>query len=350
MAVTTLADLMQRTGAPVLDRKIVDEVAISAPLFNRLPGRVISGTTYRYLKRDTLPKIGPRPINAGVEVHKASYKSANAECYYYDGRIEVDKALIDADPEARNLLMADEARATVKGTMFGLEQSLFYPEPNGAPCLRQTIGDYMAMSADPAITDETAWTAGGASIWLLHIADDSIYNIWGKSKTVAFGPIDEESVIRPTGKVDAEGNAKMGMMRAKVQHCSFWRGFVQKNVFAVGAILNESADHPLTDEMIATAVAMFPASMKPTVIVMNTGSCERLRKSRSTSLTYVKGKTGQTTYAETPTQWENIPILVTDAILDNETAANIEAFMNQNDFSAADLLDTTKLTNPNKID
>lgn len=349
MAVTTLADLMQRTGAPALDRKIVDEVAIDAPLFNRLSGRTISGTNYTYLKRDTLPKIGPRPINAGVEVHKASYKSANAQCYYYDGRIEVDKALIDADPEAKNLLMADEARATVKGTMFGLEQSLFYPEEGGAPCLRQTIGDYMAMSANPSITDETAWTAGGASIWLLHIAEDTIYNIWGNKKAISFGPIDEESVIRPTGKKDSNGNPIMGSMRAKVQHCSFWRGFVQKNVFAVGAILNESAANPLTDEMLAKAVDMFPASMRPNLIVMNTSSRSRLRSSRSTAITYRKGQSGQTAYAVTPTEWDGIPILVTDGIINDETPAKIAAFMNKNDFSAEDLMDTTKITNPNKI-
>lgn len=349
MAVTTLADLMQRTGAPTLDRKIVDEVAIAAPLFNRLPGRVISGTTYRYMKRNSLPKIGPRPINAGVEAHKASYKSANAECYYYDGRIEVDKALIDADPEAKNLLMADEARATVRGTMYGLEQSLFYPEPGGAPCLRQTIGDYMAMSADPSITDETAWTAGGSSIWLLHVADDSLYNLWGNHKTVAFGPIDEESVIRPTGKLDANGNKEMGMMRAKVQHCSFWRGFVQKNVFAVGAILNESAANPLTDEMLAEAVRMFPAAMRPNLIVMNTASCARLQKERAKLFTYRKGQGGQTAYVDTPTMWEKVPILVTDGLIEDETPEKIEAFMSKNDYSAADLLDTSKITNPNKI-
>ena len=132
MSVITLADLMQRRGAPALDRRIVDETQHAAPLFKRLPSRVISGTVYRYQKRDTLPKIGPRPINAGAEAHKASYKSANAECYYHDGVIMLDKALADADPEGKNELMADEARATIKGTMFGLEQSLFYPQEFGA--------------------------------------------------------------------------------------------------------------------------------------------------------------------------------------------------------------------------
>lgn len=345
MSVITLADLMQRRGAPALDRKIVDETQHAAPLFKRLPSRVISGTVYRYQKRDTMPKIGPRPINAGVEAHKASYKSANAECYYYDGVIMLDKALADADPEGKNNLMADEARATIKGTMFGLEQSLFYPQEFGAPCLRQTIGDYMAMSADADIKDETAWTAGGASVWLLHVADGALENIFGNSNTIAFGPVEKQDVQRPTGKADGS----MGMMTALVQHCSFWRGFVQKNVFAVGAILNESADNPLTDEMLAKAVDMFPASMRPNLIVMNPATRSRLRQSRSKAMTYRKGQSGQTAYVETPTEWDGIEIMVTDGILNDETPEKIAEFMGKNDFSAADMLDTTKITNPNKI-
>ena len=349
MSVITLADLMQRRGAPALDRKIVDETQHAAPLFKRLPSRVISGTVYRYQKRDTLPKIGPRPINAGAEAHKASYKSANAECYYYDGVIMLDKALADADPEGKNELMADEARATIKGTMFGLEQSLFYPQEFGAPCLRQTIGDYMAMSADADIKDETAWTAGGASVWLLHVADGALENIFGNSKTIAFGPVDKENVQRPTGKVDKNGNPTYGMMESLVQHCNFWRGFVQKNVFAVGAILNESADNPLTDEMLAKAVDMFPAVMRPNLIVMNPATRSRLRQSRSKAMTYRKGQSGQTAYVETPTEWDGIEIMVTDGILNDETPEKIAEFMGKNDFSAADMLDTTKITNPNKI-
>ncbi len=349
MSVLTLVDLMQRRGDPALDRKIVDETQHAAPLFKRLPSRVISGTVYRYQKRDTLPKIGPRPVNAGAEAHKASYKSANAECHYYDGVIILDKALADADPAGKNELMADEARATIKGTMFGLEQSLFYPQEFGAPCLRQTIGDYMAMSANPSINDETAWTAGGASVWLLHVADGALENIFGNSKTIAFGPVEKDNVQRPTGKVDQNGNPTFGMMEALIQHCTFWRGFVQKNVFAVGAILNESDAHPLTDAMLAKAVDMFPASMRPNLIVMNTSSRSRLRASRSLAMTYRKGQSGQTAYVETPTEWDGIEIMATDGILNDETPENIAEFMGKNDFSAADMLDTTKITNPNKI-
>lgn len=341
MAVVTLLDLMNLHAPASLERKIVDETYLSAPLLNKLPSRVISGTTYKYQKRDTLPKIGARPVNAGADVHKAAIKTENAECYYYDGRIEVDKALIDAEPDNKHLLMADNAKATIKGTMFGLEQGLFYKTPYGINPLRAQIADYMAISA-AHITDESAWTAGGTSVWLLHVDDDSLRLNWGNRKTLQFGPIRDESVMRNK----ADGTP--GYMQAKVQNCNFWLGFEQMNEFASGVILNVSAANPLTDEILAKASDLFPAAMRPNLIVMNPGARSLLRKSRSQALTYVKGNKGQTVYAETPTEWDGIPILVTDGILDDETPEKIAAAVGQTAYSADDLKKKdVGITNPN---
>ena len=341
MAVITLLDLMQSQAPASLERKIVDETYLSAPLFNKLPSRVISGTTYKYQKRDTLPKIGARPINAGADVHKAAIKTENAECYFYDGRIEVDIALILAEPENKHQLMADNAKATIKGTMFGLEQALFYDTPFGIKSLRSQLADYMSISANPAITDESAWTAGGTSVWLLHVSDDALRLSWGNRKTLQFGPIRDESVQR----FKADGS--MGSMQAKVQNCNFWLGFQQLNEFASGAILNVSAEHPLTDELLAKAVDLFPAAMRPNLIVMNPGARSLLRQSRSKALTYMKGNKGQTTYAETPTEWDGIPILVTDGIIADETPEKIAEFVGKSSFSADDLKNKEAITNPN---
>lgn len=341
MAVVTLLDVLQAHPG-TLEKKMVDETYLSAPLFNKLPSRVISGTQYRYQKRDSLPKIGARPINAGAEVHKASWKTENAECYFYDGRIEADIALIMAEPENKHLIMADTAKATIKGTMFGLEQALFYKTPFGIKPLREQIADYMAISADPSITDETAWTAGGTSVWLLHVADDALRLNWGNRKTLSFGPIRDESVQR------SRPDGTMGPMQAKVQNCNFWLGFEQMNEFASGVILNVSAENPLTDELLAKAVELFPAAMRPNLIVMNPGARSLLRQSRSKALTYVKGNKGQTVYAETPTEWDGVPILVTDGILADETPEKIAAAIGKAAYTVDDLKHKdVAITNPN---
>lgn len=342
MPVITLLDLVKQHPA-TLENAIVEETYFNAPLFNKLPSRVISGTQYRYPKRTSLPKIGARPINAGAGVHKANWKTETAECYYYDGRIEMDKALYDAEPDNKHLIMADNAKATIKGTMYGLEQALFYKTPFGIKPLREQLADYMAISANPAIKDETAWTAGGTSVWLLHIADDALRLNWGNRKTLSFGPIHDESVP----KERADGS--MGMMQAKVQNCNFWLGFELMNEFAAAVILNVSAENPLTDEMLAKAVDLFPESMRPNLIVMNPGARSLLRQSRSRALTYVKGSTkGQSVYAETPTEWDGVPLLVTDSILANETPENIAAAVGADAFTVDDLKKKdVALTNPN---
>jgi hypothetical protein len=295
-----------------------------------------------FQNRDPLPKIAARPINAGAEVHKANLKTERAECFFYDGRIEVDKALILAEPENKHYLMADTAKATIEGTMFGLEQSLFYDTPFGVKSLRSQLGDYMAISADPSINDESAWTAGGTSVWLLHVSENTVRLDWGNRKTLNFGPIYEALVSRPK----ADGTP--GMMKAVAQDCNFWVGVTVLNELAVGAVLNVSAENPLTDELIAKASELFPAALRPNLIVMNPGARSLLRQTRSKALTFVKGNKGQAAYADSPTEWEGIPIVVTDGIIANETPENIAAFVGKSEFSVDDLKNKEAITNPNR--
>ena len=342
MSVITLLDLEQLHPGS-FERKMLDEVYLSAPAFNKLPSRVISGTSYIYQKRDTLPKIGARPINAGADVHKASWKTERAECYFYDGRIEVDKALILAEPENKKYLMEDNAKATMKGTMFGLEQSLFYDTPFGVKSIRSQLGDYMAISADPEIKDETAWTAGGTSVWFVHVSSDAIRLDWGNRQVLKFGPLYESLVPR------AKADGTMGAMKAVAQDCQFWVGLNVLNEFAVGSLLNVTERNPLTDEMMDKAMSLFPEAMKPNLIIMNPFARRLLKQSRTKALTYVKGgKGGQSVNAPTPTEYDGIPILVTDGILNDETPENIAKFVAQSEFSMDNLKQKeVGITNPN---
>lgn len=352
-ATLTLVDVMQRHGssATPLDKKIVEETIYQAPVFAKMPVKVLKGTNYKYQVRDSIPIIGPRPYNAGVEALKSSYRTENAECFLYDGKILIDKGLADSDPEGPNALMAEEITAQTKGTMFGLETALFYGDAvskYGMRGLRNTIADYMTQSLNPAQNTEATRVEGGSTVWLLNMKPDHMSVLFGNSRTIAFGPQKVQDVLRPTGEVDASGNAIMGTMEAYIRHLTFHVGFVQKSIWAAGCLVNETASTPLTDEALSEALRMFPAGEKPTHIVMNSHSLAHLKKSRAQQLTYRKGQSGQVTYAETPTEFEGIPIIVTDALLVDETAANIAALGSKKHLSALDFINTSNLTNPNK--
>lgn len=335
--VITLADLMQRRGAPAIDRKVVDEIADSAPLFNAMPARSISGTTYRYMRRTSIPMIGARPLNAGAEMLKSAYSQATAECYAYDGLILVDKMIADADPAGKNALMAEEMRAVLRGTEFGLEQALFYGKARdeyGIYGLNNLVADYMTMSADSSVTDaEAALAKGGSSIWFLNLNNDFMEMQYGNGKTISFGPEKTQDVDRPTGRDGA-----MGSMEAHIRHCSFWLGFALKNIWAAGRICNESASNPVTDEMLANMLRKFPANSKPTHIAMNQDTLARWEASRTKALTFTKGISKGGVIADTPTEFRGLKIIVTDALLSDETESNIAAIRNKNVIGVDDFM------------
>lgn len=321
--VITLADLMQRRGTSPIDRKVVDEIADSAPLFNAMPARPISGTTYRYMRRTSIPMIGARPLNAGAEMLKSAYSTATAECFPYDGLVQVDKMIADADPAGKNALVAEEMRAVLRGTEFALEQALFYGKSRdkyGIYGLNNQIADYMTMSADPSVTDaETVLSKGGCSIWFLNLNNDYMEMYYGNGKTISFGPEKLQDFNRPTGR----GEGETGYMEAYSRHCSFWLGFALKNIWAAGRICNESASNPVTDEMLANMLRKFPANSKPTHIVMNQDSIARWEASRTKALTFTKGISKGGVVADTPTDFRGLKVIVTDALLSNETEAAI---------------------------
>ena len=67
---------------------------------------------------------------------------------------------------------------------------------------------------------------------------------------------------------------------------------------------------------------------------MSRATRARLQQSRAESFVYPKGTAGKTPYAELPTEFEGIPIIVTDALLADETEANIAKLATLSSISA----------------
>lgn len=341
----SLLDVMQRRGESPIDRKVVEDVAYVAPVFSKFPVSVIAGTTYRQLHRTGLPLIGARPLNAGVGTRKASYETKNHECFFYDGLVALDKGVAMSDREGVNAMMADEMEAHMKGAFINLERSLFYGKAvskYGIDGLAETMGDYMTISVDPASVSKAedgtvTCKKGGASVWALNLRPDALDIIFGNDRTIAFGPQKEQLVACKT----AEG--KEGQMNALTRSCQFWIGLRQRSLYAAGRLVNESANAPLKDEHLAELLNCFPANQGPTVLVMNRYTRARLQKSRAAAMVYQKRSSGQTPYAELPTEYEGIPIIVTDMLLQDETDANVAALASMDELTADYIVNKSNL-------
>lgn len=313
----TLLKLLQGK-APTLEQRVVESVIFDTPFLEKLPARVISGTSYKQLVRTSLPLIQSTPYNTGVPLADVNYVTKNAECYPYKGRVAIDKMLVDGEPELAKKYTADLMNAHIRGAFASLEMGLFYgkgKDSRGTLGLVDTIGDYMTISATGS---NSARTHGGASVWAVCLKEDMIHVVWGNSSTVQFGARTLQDVSQPT----ADG--KPGYMTAYCWNFGFHAGLSQMDEFATSRIVNESDENPLTDSLLADLVNNFPAGHNPDIIVMSRGSRARLQKSRSQSLTYVK-KNGSSVYADTPTDYEGIPIICSDALMADETEENIAA-------------------------
>lgn len=317
----TLQDIQLATGTAI-SSQLVNDVAADTPLLAALPCEVIKGTSIITRRVTSIPKIGPNPLGAGVPVNRSHFEQKRAECHHFGGMIEVQKALAEADPRGKGFLMQEEAVLSTKGALFTIEQHAIYGnamDADGMPGIYDGIGDYMTISADPAKNSDTAREHGGASVLALRLKPEAVSLLFGNAKALNFEPV--EKVTTPCLTHDG----KPGKMTVYQQELSVWCGVSVKSEFAVGRLVNESASKPLTDELLAELVALFPAAFKPTHLVMNRKTLSRLQKSRAASLTYQKKTSGSTTYAELPKDYEGIPIIVTDALLDDETPANIAA-------------------------
>src|SRR5690242_3492076 len=123
----TLADLtaMQHADTAV---GIVDIIRTSAPEFNVISGRPIDGTSALITRRKELPggktPIGGtmfRRVGEGVNLEGSKLEQIRVECFYVDGQLQVDEALLKGQPkEAPEDVLAMESSGQIRAKTIGL--------------------------------------------------------------------------------------------------------------------------------------------------------------------------------------------------------------------------------------
>lgn len=314
---TTLATIQRAKETP-LSQQLIDDVAYTAPFLNRMPSRVISGTTFKNRRLKSFPKFGPRKLNSGVNSTVSRYEIINSECFPYQGLILIDEMVALADGRGKAAAMTEEARNHLRGANVALEQAVIYGTKlgleNGTPGLIDGIGDYMTISADSAHNTEATKQKGGSSVWALNLRRDQMNVIYGNEQGIRISP-ESRQLVNIDGK----------SMPAIYRDVHAWVGLEVLTSYAVARLVNVTPSTPVTDDLLASMKALFPANQGPTVFLMNSMALESLRKSRSAALDYIKGTSGTTTTAPTPTESGGVEIIVTDSIIDDETDANIKA-------------------------
>jgi hypothetical protein len=310
MPVATLLDIAKKNGSdPVVG--LIDETTKAHPEITRVAARTIKGLNYKTWVRTGLPVTGFRNANEGGIVDHSKWENRLVDTFLFNPRIEVDKAVADADEDGANAFLSYEMEGTVESTFQVLGKQFYYGRANDAKGHPGLIDSVKATY----VYDAGGTTANtGTSVWGIKTGEKLVQWVWGANGQ--FTPSD----IMIQRVTDAGGKP----YTAYIQEILARPGLQVGNLRGVGRIKNITSDagHTLTDAKIESWLSQFEVGWMPDVVFMNRRARAQLQNSRTVTLFgqaggKFTGKEGNVAPLPVTTA-SGIPIEVTDSISDTE--------------------------------
>lgn len=317
MASLNLLDVAKLNGSDAVVG-LVEESLSAVPEVGLFPTRVIDGTGYKTLVRSGLPTVDFIAASQGIAASKSTFENKHFECAILGGRVEVWKSVLMA-PE--NGPAADiktlEASGVMEAAMRKIGKQIFY----GRTALGSSQGfaGLVSFVDSSMIYDATGSTADtGSSVYFVKFGAKDVSLVAGRNGEISLSEFRVESLT------DGDGNQGPG----EVADLLGYIGLQQASKHSVVRIKNLTAQNgkTLTDTMLAGALELYPANYLPDVIFMSRRSRSQLQAARAASVSLQSnGRTGSlgggAVYVPTPTDFQGIPIVATDSILNTEPIA-----------------------------
>jgi hypothetical protein len=301
----TLLDIAKANGSDMVTG-LIDETTKATPELTLVPARTIKGISYKTLVRTALPSVAFRDANQGQAATKASHENRVVETYILNPRWQADKAVADRYEDGAAAYIALEAQAHVEASMQLLSKQFYYGRGTGGDG-KGYPGLLQAYDATNMAVDATGTSAGtGSSVWAVALGPQKVTWVWGNNGLIEPSEVDERDAV----------DANSLRYTAYHQELLAYPGLQVSTIRAIARIkkLTEENGKGLTDILLGRMLEKFETGIKPDVIFMNRRSLRQLRESRTTY-----SPTGMP--APTPTEYEGIPIAVTDGILNTEDLA-----------------------------
>ena len=291
-----------RTDLDILVSDVLDE----APLLARLAARTCREITHVYTKQTANPAVGFRSVNDGIENKKGTYSKVTVNLGLLDASFAVDVGAAMSDERGLDHIMGIEAQSHLRQAMFEVESQIIYGTGNDAGGF-SGFANFTNLDglADAQVVNAGGTTAGtGSSVWLIRTGPADVEVLWGQSGVITIG---DRQIVERAGSVT-------GRFPAYYHPITGWCGVAAKSVYSVVRIANltEDSGKGLTDDLIAQALALFPAGKGPNMMAMNRRSHRQLQQSRTAT-----NATGSP--SPFPVESFGVQIVVTDSILSTET-------------------------------
>jgi hypothetical protein len=318
----TLLDIAARNGENVA--AVVEDVTTVAPEFAIVPAITRFGTSYDVLRRVGYPKGGFRKVGNGVQLNKSQWERETKPMYVFDAQMQIGEDIVKAQTASSRAtvgdILADEAMATVRGSIIAFGSQFYYgqkADANGFTGLAtQVTAQISAGGANNTATSTSAYLA-----WLDPNPSNpqGVHFAVGEDGAFNFGDWFRQQIIAQ------DGNIAMGW----VNNFMFYAGMgvsSQQSVWRAVCV-DQTAGHGFTDALGAQLLALVPLSRRNNLRwFMNRTAALTLQQSRATvnvATTNGKGVTGAGVFPDMPTECQGFPITLTDSLVNTETNGSI---------------------------
>ncbi len=297
----TMLDLAKINGSDAVVGLIEENLNV-APEAMLFPARTISGTSFKTLHRTGLPTTQFRNVNEGVETTKSTYSNKLVECFYLDGKMEIDVAAAQADDQGQDHAMMIEADGHAQAAILHLGEQVWYGTANdtkGFPGAASIVDSAYVLDAGGTTADT------GSSVYGVRVGPKHGTMIFGRDTVLSVGDWRIQRITRNSKELDAWINALQG-----------WVGFQWANKDSVCRLKDATADSTkgVTDAKLAELLSQL--KWVPDYWFMTRRSRFQLQSSR-TATSNTSGNAGRP-MAELPTESNGIPIIVTDSLSNTE--------------------------------
>lgn len=341
MPLITLLDIVKKNGSDA-EVGLVEEATLSIPEISgktlvggqeiQIPnlggGRTIKGLQYKTLVRTKLPRVPFADAGGATAQTKSTYENRLVETYTMNPNWGGAKTVLDKSEDGPEAFMAMEAAAHLEAAMQTVGRCFYYGQDTTAVTLPDgdagTLGDAKGFPGlldvyDSAnmVVDAGGTTANtGSSVWLVKFGPRYVQWVFGADGQFQLSDVTLRAAY---GATTASEYTKYH------QELFCYPGLQVSSNRCVCRIKKLTADagKGLTDDLIGEALAKFRLAFQPDVILMSKRSREQLRASRVAvwaASTASSRKAGGVSgiNVPTPTEWEGIPIVATESILDCE--------------------------------
>ena len=256
------------------------------------------GTTHKMTLKTGAPSAQFRAINEGIVNTAGTELTLDMSLKFLDAGIVEDVALVTADSKGKEHYMNKRAMESLDAGFSSVEYQLIRGIGWGAAgCkgLADYISLYKGMTYD-------AGGAGGERVYFMVMAENAVCGVVGNEGEFADGEIYQTRVttdVATGAGYEAYGlpiNGYLGLQVAGLYS------------LAMGFNFDGTSTHDVTDKACGRIFNKFPSAVQPKVNGILMSRAGRLQLQESRTYTSATG-----TRAPLPTEWEGIPIYVSDA-------------------------------------